>query len=99
MLAGISMAAGILLLATAVFARNMVSVGGGQFLMSSLDGSLAFLLYFVPSLWFFKTRQNDRRKRRRQRCQQLGLCPRCGYDLRATTDRCPECGTAVKPAG
>lgn len=46
----------------------------------------------APALWARRTIRTMRRARR-------GLCPECGYDLRATTSgQCPECGRAVVTA-
>ena len=42
----------------------------------------------VVSLWFVFTAS----KTRSAQPLKLGLCVKCGYDLRASKDRCPECG-------
>jgi hypothetical protein len=57
--------------------------------------SIALATAVIPMGWT-TTRLRSRAKSRGD--QRLGLCPNCGYDLRATPDRCPECGDVVATA-
>ena len=67
-----------------------------QLLNRRISGELplwrsAFLFGFLPCLYAFFLLS----VRRFRRSKIEGCCRDCGYDLRATPDRCPECGTTV----
>jgi hypothetical protein len=65
--------------------------------------SSSFLSLFPVGGWIFPLIAvailvYDRRRIRRDR-KDSGECLTCGYDLRATPERCPECGTPVPQVG
>jgi len=65
--------------------RDLIAMGVAPF------WSIAMLAGALPVAWtMFRWRSGMRNRRKRGGC-----CVTCGYDLRATPDRCPECGTAV----
>ena len=46
----------------------------------------------VPGIWLGRRRYRQVMTEKRR---TAGQCLTCGYDLRASQDRCPECGTGI----
>jgi hypothetical protein len=59
-------------------------------------GPMFLLTSILPLTWAAFRYASWKRFKARSR---LGLCPICGYDLRGTPDRCPECGIAPSKLG
>ena len=71
---------------------NWPELGGSTPLVAVSDWLIAVLAGMVPIRVAITWMWLRRRQRKRV---AMGQCLKCGYDLRASPNRCPECGTAA----
>lgn len=61
-------------------------------LWPAINTIVVILLIAMVVRWAIVSQRRYLRERRFREYEYQGLCPYCGYDLRATPSRCPECG-------
>ena len=66
----------------------LASTTGNLFVVGIPYWSILIVSIAIPAAWMLKQRNLKQRR-------TAGQCLACGYDLRATPDRCPECGMVV----
>ncbi|HEY2585702.1 MAG TPA: zinc ribbon domain-containing protein [Tepidisphaeraceae bacterium] len=69
---------------------RFATVSDGEWDLLVPDYAPAVLFAVTPLLWLALAL-------RRKRSRAEGRCTSCGYDLRASMDRCPECGRPIPP--
>lgn len=77
--------------------RDGVDAGGVS--TTRIIGVPLWLLCLLTAAPPFALAVSSRRRRIRTARRKANLCLACGYDLRASTDRCPECGTPIPVRG
>ena len=80
----------VILIAQIVTAPRMFWDGGASEFLTFFG-----MLDFCFLGWLAVDWDIARAQRRVQRLRQSQICVYCGYDLRATPERCPECGRRV----
>ena len=80
------------------FGATVFDNGPGDVWFNAASIVLVPTWFAVLTLWLLPAAKAFGLIRRRRRVAR-GHCIRCGYDLRATPDNCPECGTPVETPG
>ncbi len=87
--------AGLYMTATALAAWTMTQHFGSPDWVRHVAGACCGVVVSLAAWRVFRDRI---RRHLREKLIQLGvpICLPCGYDLRASTDRCPECGATFE---